>query len=204
MSGKAKLSLILGFIALILVCGCSKDDNSTGPPDYFPLTLGNSWTFEVTEKDTAGQDSVYTQIQTVDHTTTFDSEEWFVIVATTDSDTDSTYYRKGEFFLEAIFFYQGSLLDDIIAVSPLEPSVGFSWGDTVNIEVNGVVEDSEEITVPAGTFQCYRERLQISALGGMIEMQIYNWLSDGVGPVRIMYVSGEDTTDMKMVSYSVQ
>ena len=202
-------AIIIAFLVFgaVFFYGCSKENNPTEAPDYFPLALGNSWTFEVTAPDSAGNDSIYTEVQTVDHTTTYDSLDWFVVLSVTDSSTDSSYYRKSDYFLESIFFYNGSILNNIIAVSPIEPSVGFTWNDTndtVNTTVYGEVEAQEEITVPAGTFQCYRERIEVNALGGLISIIIYNWLSDGVGPARIMYISGEDTTDMKLTSYSVQ
>jgi len=196
--------LTIGFVFLLLV-GCSKESGpSESQPDYFPLQLGNQWTFTVTKPDSAGEDSTYTEIQTVDHITEYDSLEWFVVVKTTGTDTDSTYYRKGDYFLEAIFFYQGSILDDIIAVSPLEPSVGFVWSDTVNIEVEGEVVAETTITVPAGTFDCFEEHLLVSALGGLVQMEITNYLADGVGPVKIVYVSSGDTTDMELTEYSLQ
>ncbi|MCD6595392.1 hypothetical protein J7L68_06940 [bacterium] len=196
--------IILIAIGLVFFAGCSKDNTPAETPDYFPLALGNSWTFEVIAPDSAGNDSFYTEVQTVDHTTTHDSLDWYVVLAVTDSSTDSSYYRKSEYFLESIFFYNGSILDDIIAVSPLDPSVGFTWSDTVNITVDGEVEAQEEITVPAGTFQCYREKIEVNALGGLISMTICNWLADGVGPARILYIMNGDTTDMKLTSYSVQ
>ncbi|MCD6531516.1 hypothetical protein J7K99_03630, partial [bacterium] len=97
-----------------------------------------------------------------------------------------------------------SILDDIIAVSPLEPSVGFVWSDTVNIEVEGEVVAETTITVPAGTFDCFEEHLLVSALGGLVQMEITNYLADGVGPVKIVYVSSGDTTDMELTEYSLQ
>ncbi len=196
--------LLFVFVAPIILGGCTHDDTGPAERDYFPLQLGNSWTFQVVKPDSAGNDSVYTEIQTVDHTTIRDSLEWFVVLKTTATDTDSTYYRKGDYFLEAMFFYQGSILDDIIAVSPLEPSVGFSWEDTVDIQTSGEVLAETTVVVPAGTFDCFEEHLVISALGGLIRMEIFNYLADGVGPVKVVYVSSGDTTRMELTDYEIQ
>lgn len=202
---RRRLWILAIVTAFLLLAGCSKESGpSESQPDYFPLQLGNQWTFTVTKPDSAGTDSTYTEIQTVDHTTQYDSLEWFVVVKTTETDTDSTYYRRGDYFLEAIFFYQGRILEDIIAVSPLEPSVGFVWSDTVNIEVEGEVVAETTITVPAGTFDCFEEHLLVSALGGLVRLEITNYLADGVGPVKIVYVSSGDTTDMELTEYSLQ
>ena len=193
------LLMLLGFYS-----GCSKTNTPTHQPDYFPLAVGNSWTFQVTKTDSTGGDSTYIEVQTIDHTTTYDSLQWFVVLKTTETDTDSTYYRKGDYFLEAVFFYQGTILNDIVAVSPLEPSVGFAWQDTVNIEVEGEILEQTTVEVPAGTFECFKEHLVVSALGGLIQMEIFNYLADGVGPIKVVYVSDEDTTEMELMEYSIQ
>jgi len=194
-------------IAIIALIGCSNDDdngNGNSEPDYFPLELGNEWIFQVTQVDSTGT-KVYEAIQTLDHMTAEDTIEWFVLIEDEDTfDTlDSTYYRKDEYLLQGIFFDGGARLP--VTVSPLEPVVGVSWDTTGLVTIYGEVLSQESITVDAGTFDCYKEKLVITSI--FANMTIYNWLADGIGPVRILILNDPDSTDtkdMQLSSYTIQ
>ncbi len=197
---------LAAFAALL---GCSKEEGGGGEEvehDYFPLALGNSWTFSVYSVDTAGAETTYTQTQTIDHVTTYDSLDWFVMLTpTSDTTYDSAYYRKDDYFVYVTYFLEGIPLE--LMVSPVDPEVGATWScsDTAAffvVEASGEVECQEDVTVPAGTFSCFRELLVVES--SVYGATIRTWLADGVGPVRIVSVSDEDSTDMQLVDYSTQ
>ncbi len=198
--------LIFTLVAIIALMGCSSNDNGNGDNgehNYFPIALGNQWIFDVNKVDTAGSLSTYTAEQNIDHMTTYDSYEWFVLIEentdTIDTLQDSTYYRKDEYLLHGVFF-KGFAIP--VTISPLEPTIGDFWADTSLIIFSGEVLTKETITVPAGEFECYKEKLEATVLGE--DLIIYNWLGNNVGPVRIIVVYEGDSTDMKLASYTIQ
>ncbi len=200
-------TLIFAAFALLFVgCGDDDDDNNT-PGDYFPLTVENQWVYDVTaiSPDSTGQ-FTYEATQTLIHMATKDSFEWYVLleVEPGDDTDDSTYYRKDSNYLQAIV-YNGSMLLRF-PVSPLAPSVGQTWSQTSGLAtINGEVLAKETITVGAGSFECYKEKVSVS-LGMLGSMKIYNWLAPEIGPVRILASFNADSTDvkdMKLKSYTI-
>ena len=126
-------------------------------------------------------------------------------IISADSIKDSSYYRKDDYFLRVVYFVIGNALE--IVASPMDPTTITVWDDSTSlamfsVHIHGEVEAFETITVPAGIFNCYRERLEVS-IPGLYSYTIRNWLADGIGAVRIVSVSGDDSTDMKLESYSL-
>jgi len=192
------------FVGMIIV-GCGNDDNEdTHTPDYFPMAVGNSWTFQVFERDSFGHDTTYTQTQSLNHTATKDSFEWYVMDG--DSITDSIYYRKDAYFLYAGYFFEISGIFNFVPIlaAPLTPEVGFSQADTAQLGMfsiysNVVVEAKETITVPRGTYECYRELLTIES--SLLTLTMRSWFADTIGPIRLITLSSGDSTDMTLESY---
>ena len=212
---KIKLLFAIAFLlSAFLIVGCSKDENPSDnneDANYFPLTIGNSWTFLVYETDTAGTDTFVEVQSIVNDTIVADSSLWYVMHSTVeDSITDSSYYRKDTVYgyLYVRYFYSSVALD--VIASKLNPQVNDDWEqyDTIMgiiyVHIYGKVEAREDITVPAGVFDCFKERLDIQISGAMRDTVVMNnWLSNNVGPVRIFQTSATDTTDMKLQAYSV-
>ena len=172
--------------------------------DYFPLAVGNSWTFEVHWSDTAGSTDTYTQTQSIDDTTEMESLLWYIMFnESSDSTVDTVYYRKGTDYLYAGYVYYGAFLS--FPAAPVVPEVGMEWDDAetllVEVNIHGEVEAYETITVPAGTFDCYCEYITVES--SITNLNLRTWVADGVGPVRIVNIGEADSTDMVLVEYSL-
>ena len=172
--------------------------------NYFPLAVGNSWTFQVTKTDTSGS-TEYSETQSINCITTMDSQDWFVMYTTTsDSSLDSIYYRKGSEYLYGGYVFLDAFLG--FPAAPIKPEIGDEWEtiDTLGIfevSIVGEVVSFDTLTVPAGEYECYQASLIIDA--GVISMDMIYWFSNGVGPVRIMQIDDADTTDRMLESYSL-
>ncbi len=198
-------------IALTVSDGDVSDDATVNvqvdtipPADYFPLAVGNYWTFSVNWSDTAGSTDAYTQTQSIDDTVEIDSLLWFVMYNTSsDSSVDSIYYRKGTDYLYGGHYMYGAFF--AFPAAPLNPEIGMEWDDVetllVDITVHGEVEAYETITVPSGTYDCYRELLTVES--SIYNFSLRTWFADGVGPVRIVDIETADSTDMQLQDYSL-
>lgn len=196
-------------IALTVSDGDVSDDATVNvlvdtipPADYFPLAIGNYWTFDVHWSDTVGSTDTYTQTQTIDDTVQIDSEIWFVMYNTSsDSSVDSIYYRKGTDYLYGGYYMYGAFF--AFPAAPLAPEIGMEWDDVetllVDITIHGEVEGYETITVPSGTYDCYRELLTVES--SIYNFSLRSWFADGVGPIRIVNIEVADSTDMQLQEY---
>ena len=187
-----KKAIIIAAIALVFVAGCSKDDGTSddGTHNWFPVAVGNQWGYNVTRYslDDDSIDTTYEDVQTLDHTSVLvaDGLTYTVLI---DSDGDSTYFRKGDTYLWAAYFY-----DYVVAkvkAAELDLQVGDFWGtDTslgvINLSTSGECIAKETVTVPKGTFpNCCKIQL-ITTVSGMTSScdTTYFWLADGVGPIK--------------------
>lgn len=178
--------------ALIFIAGCSKNSSSSdnGTHNWFLLSVGNQWGYDVTRYSLSDDmvDTTFTDIQTLDHTAVLaaDGLTYTVLI---DSDGDSTYFRKGDTYLWAAYFY-----DYVVAkvkVSELDLQVDDFWvTDTalgvINLSTSGECIAKEMVTVPKGTFpNCCKIQL-ITTVSGMTNScdTTYFWLADGVGPIK--------------------
>ena len=155
-----KLLLLIPII--VLITGCGGDDGT----NYFPLTVGNEWNYDMTMTEIIVIDTVTSDTTVVTATneceitaeTTLDnSTAVFEMISTmTFEDTlipgfaDTSYIEETEDYILMYDTKAATVPDDTMLALPLE--TGKTWADC---EVMG----QENITVPAGTFNdCWKIR----------------------------------------------
>jgi hypothetical protein len=174
-------------------------------PNYFPLAVGNSWTFLVHIKNSVGGDSTYNETQSLSRSVIRGTEEWYVMLLQNDTlITDSVYYIKTTLFVRAGYVYSSVFVP--VDISPVYPAVGVEWNqDTLlspllHLQYEGDVETYQLISVPEGMHQCFKEVVSVT---NPIVRQLIYWVADSVGPVIVIDINGADTTTMELQSYIV-
>ncbi|HEX7320529.1 MAG TPA: hypothetical protein VF399_09270 [bacterium] len=132
-----------------------------GGGNLVPLTVGNEWNYQTIQTidfvDTMYTDVIDTTTSVTEitaETTLDDSTEVFEQVSTTTVDTvnyvDTSYVLdNGDFVLG--YGDKADVVPDTLFAYPLEE--GNTW--TVNANETAVVLGKEDVTVPAGTFDCW-------------------------------------------------
>lgn len=178
-----KRVLILG---LVLAAGCSRGAG-------LPVEDGKKWTYVTAEGEEftieiAGHESVRDKRCIV---MVLKSEGAPVITRYLQTDMSGVKeirLRLGEvdmFYQEPMWHLKG----------PAE--VGSQYGDRIQmgppfggqIEYMGTYEVEEEITVPAGTFKCWRIQFSMD-MGNLLHLRETRWLCPGKGLIRFHHESG--------------
>jgi hypothetical protein len=175
-------SLFVAFIA-IFVSSCSllQQTSSGGGESYFPSVDGNTW-FLVNNDGSS-------QLMTVEGTVTIGSVTAKRFYSTYFSSSYGTSTSESYFRVDSSGVYaHGSPTSPMsigipFLVFPLE--VGKSWDivtGTYSSKANIVAK--ENVTVPAGTFDCYK--VKYSSYNGTVETYSYNyWFGNNAGPVKM-------------------
>ena len=104
----------INYLFLILITGtllsCSSDDDETGTSGstavYFPLTLTNDWTYDVTTDDNTNPTTSTTDVITVDETTVINTKEYYGMSSSVGSSgTMTQLFDQNYFRSEAGVFY---------------------------------------------------------------------------------------------------
>jgi len=174
-----KATLILS-ITLLISAGCSDNNSGTdssNQSDYFPLKLGNNWTF------ISGSDTLIIGVwesKVIDNTTTY----------TLGPDSPDAYpgYHTSDGPVVYLYGYETVNGDDYILSSPavfLDSEAGV--GETWQVENWGSVEMNERdliINAPIDTFQnCLHFKLIQDLGGGSIDI-LHLWTKEGIGIVQ--------------------
>ena len=190
-----KIMWLLPVIALLISCGGEEEVDN-----YFPLTTGNTWTYDMVYRMMLVDTTEYTGTSTTEitrETTLNNNVEVFEQVTTMiwdDTTTmpnsvDTTYIQATD---EYIFIY-----DDLADIAPdtslaLPIEQGNTWtvyADTTDTLTAEVIEQVD-ITVPAGTYaNCWD--IQYTSLGQTQD----NWFALDVGIVRhFMHIVEQNVT----------
>jgi hypothetical protein len=169
-------------LALLPLLACEENDTTTGTPPIdqsttiFPLTVGNKWIIDVTNYDSVGA-MVYSRRDSIRilRDTTIQQETWYIGYGILTNRTDGLYD------------YQAGTTSAISQRFRYPAAAGTSYpyrGVTVKI-----LSIAETITVPAGTFVCYRYRTGIDSVAysdeylargvGLVKSESFNPLSSG-------------------------
>lgn len=186
-----KIMWLLPVVALIV--GCGGEDDS-----YFPLSVGNEWTYDMTmtiiEQDTIIETG--SQELKITGTTTLDNgTEVFVMSMTITfdnpaipGDTQMVYFQETDDYILAYDALADTIPSDTVLAFPLE--IGKTWGDYE-------VTDQVDLSVPAGQFgdcwEVYNET----------EDAYWYWKS-GVGMVRMVDDDITWSVLVELVEYTVQ
>jgi len=214
-----KIVIILLFVASIFF----KSDLCVGleEDDFFPLSVGNSWTYRVTnkqDKTSLVNTNIVTGKETVNNKDTFVSENKIV--------GDNFVLKKRYFYEENDQLILAQLItyhiatrkttyryttvrdigDVIENIEPGTPMIylqyplkkGLTW---VSQGGHFTVMGQETITVPAGTFKCWKVKLEFIGEQGAI----YRYYADGIGLVKDETINPKFFDSIsELVEYKIQ
>jgi len=165
------LAAILSFSAVILI-SCNKGDDLSQPlPSPGPV---ENWSFQTSGTAVLSEDTTYA-VEYWEDLTKVETEFYVQL--------NDTVYLKGS------QFSGGQLVLEDYVFCPAYPEVGSSWsGPGENLYT---VEDSTEITVPAGTFDGYIISVNDGNNGVLLGTLVMG-LDTGI--LSMIQVDGDDTT----------
>ena len=175
-----QIHIITIAIILFSLFGCKKDDSSTNPgpsSDFVPLPLkvGNTWIYNSTNPNRSGQDTF-----SISGTATLNEESGYRL------NNDGCYYKDGILYL----CKANSPSTTIEVVFPKNPVVGQTW--IVDDNTWKLVATNVSITVPAGTFSCYK-----ITIAGTSPSNVY-WAS-GKGFIKMGEISDAVHYELKSI-----
>ncbi len=193
-------------------------ENPPGPADqsYMPMAVGNRWDYLMTLASgltpaQAGENQLFDYHEEVTGTVILRGTDYFLIEATRDA-TDEHPERVWEQIRRetggAIYARVGNPAYDL-PILMLPPQEGMTWPDPFFPEVSFTITGvGEEVTVPAGTFDCVRVEesweQQVDDESA-ITNRVIGWYARGVGLVKDETWEGDVKTSMiELTEYSVQ
>lgn len=194
---KVFLSLAVLIMVALYFAGCSLLQSAAGGGDgesYFPHAEGNTWALN-------GSDGS-SRVMTVEGT---------AVIGGATVQRFASSYRSASTGLPAIevyyyrvdgsgVYFYGTAGDPFTApirmiVFPLE--VGKTWNAITigsSYSINGAVAAKESVTVPAGTFECYR--IVLTTTSGTGTDTSVTWLGDNAGAVKTTNSSSTVETEL--------
>ena len=204
MSKSAILSATALLTALLTVEGAPQKTNKPAA-DYFPLRVGDSWTYRNTADDSQYTLKVLAEEPDSSGVTRYQVElRAGAIVLKLFSKTDQWVLLHAERYtehegLEAKYEPPKNYLPN-----PLKPGFKWSWNghDYTQSEVSEKSEviGFESVTVPAGKFKAMKVVSQVT--GGSALMTKTYWYAEGVGLVKTTTVGGQITYGSELFDYS--
>jgi DUF3108-like len=186
----------LFFVVIILsFTSCKKENSPTEPQsnsDFIPLPLKeqNFWAFNFTTA--SGGTSEFAD--TIITTTIINNKTIYVFNYAWLFNKDGFYYSNG--ILYGLEVNNPSSSTEV--VFPKNPSVGQMW--TVDGYTLQLVGTNVSVTVPAGTFNCYK--ILETTLIDSSTSQFYSYWSNGIG-----FIKGEDKNNVnskdELINYKV-
>jgi hypothetical protein len=156
---KSFLNAILICVVVIMLASCKKDnpvDSSSSAKQIWPLKLGNTWAFNTIEYDTTGavtHSGSGTFLVTAD--TMVAGETWYHI-AGTGSEGEMFYTNRLDGFWGMSKSGAG-LSKGLLFKHPVSTGDNWNFGD----EYVFLQSADTSITVPAGTYHCYKYRFSM-------------------------------------------
>lgn len=184
MNKKTALCGLLAFIvAATFGCSVLQGTSTGGGENYFPHTNGLSWVMIYTSGERI--------VTTVEGTATVGSVEVQVFystgIATSGGTTKSDAIYKVD--SSGVFFYGSSQYPFPVPFKlfqfPLEIGANWTVYSTGGVTMEGTVLTKENLTVPAGTFNCYKVKFT-TRVGTIEPPSNYIWLGENTGPVKII------------------
>jgi len=192
MEGNLQKTLLLISCAIFLLCaGCSDDSGTNGDSDgtIMPLAIGNAWHGTYTLYDELGNpgSSAYYRFEISGDTTinmAGSDQAWFFMERTLGTNTylaDDLYRNGTNGIWMWVEFDQEGTEPNLWAKYPASVGNSYLSGPVGNDTVT-VMETSENITVPAGNFACYKYKVVSHSFIG--QHTDYWWLAPGFGLVK--------------------
>ena len=158
---KIKTLAFLSFV-LLFVFACKKDKATDPEPvpqisinDYFPMTVGNYWIYDIYKVDTSGVEEQYPYSDTIRIIAEEDIDGKTYLVAeidtwlSTSNKKDTILYRDSSSYLidsEGNFFLSLNMDESVIQSK--------TYNQTPYVSDYVMADSMVSFTVPAGTFDC--------------------------------------------------
>ncbi len=180
--------VIFLFFCLVLLAGCGILLPSKGivGPEYYPNGDGYSWTYQIASYAVNSSPATGVEKVTFSGTTTVENlvVQKLIIEDTFGSSVSTSEGRIGVTEGSVKSYPNLVATADASTLYTFPLSVGAKWFVSGTIEASVVTQES--VTVPAGTFGCYK--ISGSTVIGYVNTFTYNeWLASRVGSVKKQY-----------------
>ncbi|MCB2207974.1 MAG: hypothetical protein KQH67_06720 [Bacteroidetes bacterium] len=206
--------MLIIIVFLFVFQACKKDEPDPNPTpqesvlDYFPLTVGNYWIYQNYNCDSGEVNCTTSTIDTnyVTKDTLIDGKKYFKINGNRIFWDEPRYLRdSGAYIVDS----NGKIIFTIKEGDDTYNHINvINEGDTAFYWYNYLFENSENISVEAGSFKCFDFRLALFRNNDdfQTEYNTHNYFSKNVGPVKetAMFVSNLQVTKRELVGYSIQ
>jgi hypothetical protein len=201
----AILFLALAAAVVAAGAGAAKPKPEQAPPDFFPLRVGDSWTYRNTSDNSEYGFKVLAEEPPTGGAPRYQVEmRAGVIVHKSFSKEDGWVVLWEDRYVEHEGLQMKYEPPKKYLQNPLKPGFKWTWQgkdstQTDFTEKNDVV-GFETVTVPAGKFRAMKLVSEVS--GGNAVMTKTYWYADGVGLVKTTTVGGAITYGSELVDYS--
>ena len=195
----------IAFTVFLLASGAAAQKSEAPAPDYFPLRVGDSWTYRSTSGSTEHSLKVLREEKQADGTTRYEVEKLAgakVLMSFSKAGgwvlLHSERYPEHE-GLEAKYEPAKQYLK-----SPLVAGAQWGWkGEDytkTELEEDNQVSGPEDVTVAAGKFRAMKVVTKVA--GATAPLTRTNWYADGVGLIKSMSESGQMQYGWELKDYS--
>jgi uncharacterized protein DUF3108 len=205
----SRIRIVAALLLILLALGCVVGQKQKEPPpDYFPLRVGDWWSYQSTTAD--GKQSEFTMkvlseekqadgsaLYQMEIKSAFPIHEWYSKPAGwvlwhreayTANDSMKVAFEPARQYLK----------------NPLTPAATWSWKGKgmmgVDIDESSRVSGPEPVEVPAGKFQAMKVESKVNQ-GGTLVTKTY-WYANWVGLVKSMTDTGSVKSTTQLVDYS--
>ena len=194
----------IAFTVFLLTIGAAAQKSEAPAPDYFPLRVGDSWSYRSTEGDTEHSIKVLSEEKQADGTTRCLVEKLAgAKVLTVFSKSGGWVLMHSERYpehegLEAIYEPAKQYLQN-----PLIAGGKWAWKGKdhtqTDLDENHQVAGLEDVTVRSGKFRAMKV---VSKIIGAAPMTRTSWYADGVGLVKSETDGGQVKYGWELADYS--
>lgn len=195
----------IAFTVFLLASGAAAQKSEAPAPDYFPLRVGDSWTYRSTSGSTEHSLKVLREEKQADGTIRYEVEKLAgakVLMSYSKAGgwvlLHSERYTEHE-GLEAKYEPAKQHLKDPLVAGAQWKWTGKDYTQT-DLDEDNQVTGPEEVTVAAGKFKAMKVVTKVT--GASAPLIRTNWYADGVGLIKSMSESGEIKYGWELADYS--
>jgi hypothetical protein len=175
--------ILFSMFAIIFLAGCSvlEQTSGGGGESYFPHSNGYTWTYSSND---GGWQILTFEGTALVGSTTVQKYKGYARFASGHTSTSESYFRIDS---TGVYSYGSPsyLLTTPQTMFAFPMEVGKTWeaGVSGSYTIRASVQAKENVTVPAGTFDCYK--VKFVNYNGTVETYSYNiWLGNNAGMVK--------------------
>ena len=215
-----KKVMLIAAVSTTTIFGCSKEEiieiqqpapcNNNEAASHIPLSVGNYWVYDIYKTDFLGFETLFSSSDStyIDRDTIINGNTFYIIEGFGSTIATGKIIRNEN---ESVIYFDTSNNTEKIQFST--NNLGTIY-NTENVGNNmfqlstWTNSTNQNITVPAGTYNCYQRETEFLPLiasyswGTRTQFRYYN---DDVGIIssQFFYASSSDVFDMKLVRYNV-